>query len=129
MHERQKFEAWAASRNKELKFSQVTRSGKRQYELALIEFVWEAWQEASRTYAGIDEEPSKLRPFASADEFEPYRERWIHKYAHKIQRRVVAYDDIGIVLSDDVNLSYQELLDACRFEDGSFCGIDQESST
>jgi hypothetical protein len=70
----------------------------------------------------------KYRAFASAEEFKPYREKWILRLNEEDGTSSAAYGAWRVdsyneesVISDDI-ISYEELLEY-RFEDGTPCGI------
>ena len=66
----------------------------------------------------------QYRPFSNAEEFKPYRSRWVKtKEETTIRLRFGFYDDFGVFGAKGWNLNYQTLFDTCTFEDGSPCGV------
>lgn len=63
------------------------------------------------------------RPFANAEEFKPFRDKWIIRKEGIGSFRVQSYYDTWVAVGPEY-LSYQELLTR-KFEDGTPCGIKQ----
>ena len=62
------------------------------------------------------------RPFANAEEFKPYRSRWVKINKGDITR--FNYYNNNAVYNDLLGkFNYQKLFDICTFEDGSPCGV------
>jgi hypothetical protein len=74
------------------------------------------------------EKPARYRPFASAEEFKPHRDRWVSRaFKRRLDAsgmyRPFAYDDSGI-WTDAGKVSYQEMFkDGRVFEDGTPFGV------
>lgn len=75
------------------------------------------------------EKPKKYRPFESAEEFEPHRNRWIRRtYNGDLSGKGCfkghAYDDIGVYDVGE-HFTYQEMFeDGRQFDDGTPFGIE-----
>ena len=74
------------------------------------------------------EKPAKYRPFESAEEFKPHRDRWICRLYDgrpdaKGCYKVSAYDDRG-TFANDGKTSYQDMLEEGRvFDNGTPFGV------
>jgi hypothetical protein len=77
------------------------------------------------------EKPAKYRPFASAEEFKPHRDRWLTRKDKSDPThldgacRIVAYSDDYLWWSDGRNSTYQEEFDSgrCFDDDGTPFGV------
>ena len=67
------------------------------------------------------QEPT-YRPFANAEEFKPYRSRWIKMKGSGVTR-FNFYNNKGVHNDSLEVFNYQKLFDTCLFEDGSPCGV------
>lgn len=68
----------------------------------------------------IVKEPT-YRPFKSADEFEPYRDKWvIIKGGHA---KIITYDKYGCACSTGAMVSYKTAFEQSTFEDGTPFGV------
>ena len=61
----------------------------------------------------------RYRPFASAAEFAPHRDKWICTPGANTCRRVDHYNDLGVN-----GMAWESLLRNRTFEDGSPCGVE-----
>jgi hypothetical protein len=74
------------------------------------------------------EKPARYRPFESAEEFKPHRDRWVSRaFKRRLDAsgmyRPFAYDDSGI-WTDAGKVSYQEMFkDGRVFDDGTPFGV------
>lgn len=69
----------------------------------------------------VAESQAPYRPFASAEEFKPFRDKWILREEGIGSFRVQSYCDTWVAVGPEY-LSYQELLTR-KFEDGTPCGM------
>lgn len=79
------------------------------------------------------EKPKRYRPFASAAEFEPHRDRWIRRSDKNDTPetmpagcfRVTAYNDHHCWTGDGSSMSYEDLFDDGKcFDDGTPFGVE-----
>lgn len=72
----------------------------------------------------ISEQPApQYRPFASAEEFKPFRDRWIKQRSMAGQFKVLFFNDMHAVIDRSV-LPYDVLFWDWQFDDGTPCGIE-----
>jgi len=62
------------------------------------------------------------RPFANAEEFKPYRSRWVKMKGSGVTR-FNYYNNNGVYNDSLEVFNYQKLFDTFLFEDGSPCGV------
>jgi hypothetical protein len=65
----------------------------------------------------------KYRPFKSAEEFAPHKDRWLKLSLTTVQERVVSYDEKSVFTSSGGWKSFETLMKMYTFEDGSPCGV------
>ena len=64
----------------------------------------------------------QYRPFSNAEEFKPYRSRWVKMKGSGVTR--FNFYNNKCVHNDPLEVfNYQKLFDTCTFEDGSPCGV------
>ncbi len=69
----------------------------------------------------VDPPKPKYRPFKTADEFKPHRERWLVSKESNTLKRVCGFNDKGIWFT----ASYQNAFDQYTFEDGTPFGVEE----
>lgn len=70
------------------------------------------------------EKPKRYRPFASAEEFKPHRDRWIDAVDKNGCWRVCAYSDTHIYVNSYRSVSYVDAFGDYVFDDGTPFGIE-----
>jgi hypothetical protein len=72
------------------------------------------------------EKPKQYRPFASAEEFKPHRDRWIRRRAHGGAFKICDYSNIGHCLEENDPCSWQDFFDLGYVfdDDGSPFGVE-----
>ena len=88
----------------------------------VVEYVSFPFMNDKGIYTLIAPIPEPLyRPFKSADEFEPYRDKWvIIKGGHA---KIITYDNYGCACSTGAMVSYKTAFEQSTFEDGTPFGI------
>lgn len=67
---------------------------------------------------------TKRRPFKSADEFAPHRERWARNKTGMVAR-IIGYDDDRIVFASTVSVTWHYMFENYVFDDdGTLFGVD-----
>lgn len=70
------------------------------------------------------EKPKQYRPFASAAEFEPHRDRWVKRHdSLGSASRISGYGDKGVVIHGSV-FTFEALFRDHTFDDGTPFGIE-----
>jgi hypothetical protein len=82
-------------------------------------FQGEKWSTNKVYIVPIDPPKPKYRPFVSAAEFAPYRDRWIRTPGQETVKKVGSYNDKGVD-----GMSWELLLRNRTFDDGSPCGVE-----
>lgn len=68
----------------------------------------------------------RYRPFKSADEFAPFRDKWIIEKSSKIRMKIFQYEENGAVVLNSLS-GWKILFDYITFEDGTPFGIKEKS--
>ena len=65
------------------------------------------------------ETPKRYRPFANAEQFKPFRDRWIRFSQSGVLYRITEYSDTGIAIGSEAPWDYDAALASLVFDDGS----------
>jgi len=70
------------------------------------------------------EKPKQYRPFRSAEEFRPHRDRWIRFRQCVVLYRITEYSDTGVAIGDEASWEYNAGFASLVFDDGSPFGVE-----
>jgi len=70
------------------------------------------------------ERPKQYRPFASAEEFKPHRDRWVRFYESCLTKRIGAYSETEVEIIGEGNWGYDAAFASYVFDDGSPFGVE-----
>ena len=70
------------------------------------------------------EKPKRYRPFANAEQFKPFRDRWIRFSQSGVLYRITEYSDTGIAIGSEAPWDYDAALASLVFDDGSPFGVE-----
>jgi len=70
------------------------------------------------------EKPKQYRPFCSAEEFRPHRDRWVRFFQGGATKRIGAYSENEVVIGGEGSWEYDAAFASWVFDDGSPFGVE-----
>lgn len=70
------------------------------------------------------EKPKQYRPFGSAEEFEPHRDKWMRRAEVDGVFRVDTYNSDGVYFGNTFRFYHELLSHEYQWDDGTPCGIE-----